>query len=62
MTTKYLDKNLIKEIDNLPEKAILELLAYIYGKREVKLCHFLNEEALHKILNEDNEVLQKLAE
>jgi hypothetical protein len=62
MTTKYLDKSLIKKIDDLPDKAIIELLAYIYEKREVKISHFLNEESLHKILNEDNEVLQKLAE
>ena len=62
MTTKYLDKSLIKKIDDLPDKAIIELLAYIYEKREVKISQFLNEESLHKILNEDNEVLQKLAE
>jgi len=62
MTTKYLDKNLIKKIDDLPDKAIIELLAYIYEKREVKISQFLNEDSLHKILNEDNEVLQKLAE
>lgn len=62
MTTKHLDKNLIKKIDNLPDEAIIELITYIYEKREIRLSNFLDQAVLQRILSEDDEVLQKLAE
>ncbi len=62
MTTKYLDNTIIKIVDELPDEAIEELLTYIYEKRGITPTPFLNETNLKRILHEDDELLEKLAE
>ena len=62
MVVKHLDAKIIDIVDQLPEEALKELLAYIVEKHAVGVEQFLNELNLVRILSEDREVLSKLAQ
>ena len=61
MEIKYLKKDFIKIVDELPDEAIRELLEYIFEKREVKSKSILHKAHLDKVLIEDEELLEKLS-
>lgn len=62
MEIKYLKKDFIKVIDELPDEAIHELLEYIFEKRDIKPKPILLKANLEKVLSEDAEVLDKLSQ
>ena len=61
MTTAALKKEIRKAIDAAPESVLVEILNYLNLVNQKPGKHNLSEH-LNKIMNEDNELLQKLAQ
>ncbi|WP_181305782.1 hypothetical protein [Rufibacter sp. XAAS-G3-1] len=61
MTTKDLKAEIIKVLDNVPENLLEHVLAYVQEVEKGTATQTRNAQHLKKILDEDREVLRKLA-
>lgn len=62
MTTQDLKTEIQKALDNVPENALEEVLVYLQELKQRQFKPFSSPENLQKILQEDEEVLKKLAQ
>ncbi|MCF8229843.1 MAG: hypothetical protein K9G47_11975 [Bacteroidales bacterium] len=62
MTKSDLKLRITKAIDNAPESVLLEVLEYLNKANETTLEKIQLTKRLGKILREDRELLQKLAQ
>jgi len=62
MSKDEIKDEIIKVLDRLPDKSLQDLLNFLKGLEEKHPTSIFNSDTLNKILSEDRELLQKLAQ
>ncbi len=62
MTTRQIKSRINKVLDNIPENVLEEILSYLEEIQGMSADKIVMSQRLRKILSEDKELLEKLAQ